>query len=965
MPIFASNFASNSLSGSVRIVNGFANITLATIPYALEGDKSFVIKVRKDSTTGEVLSSTPTLTFRENGSFVSLSANTSSINEGDLVAFTLVTANVTNGANLFYSIFPATANVTADDFVANTGSFTITNNAATFTVKANVDLSLVNETGENFRVQIRSANTSGNIIYVTSNIAIQDTSNAYNVLTFAPTLGSFSVLESSNIVFTFSATNVPFGTTIYYDTTGNATVTANTGSFVLNSLSNTFTLVGGTVAVGQINAFTVNLRTGSNAGPIFATSNTIYVLDSALASMNATGGEYAYTVYDPVTAIGYRVHKFLSSNNFTITRAGSSPTYANIEILMVAGGGSGGITQYPGTPPGGIEGGGAGGLLYYGTKTTKTANGPLLTTNITSTYAVVVGAGGTTGNAGSNTAFLVNSNVIYRAIGGGGGSYGKNGGSGGGAGGTGITGQGNSGGGSSQPFAGAGGGGAGAAGSSGSVRPWPSYPAFPQGVAGNGGNGLGYDIEGIQFVAGSPAGIPSTTYYAGGGAGGTASGASAGSLGATGGTGGGGDTATAGAPGTGGGGGGGYSAQGGGGVVIISYPYIPLPEYVSLQSNTSFSSIIEGDEIYFTLNNNFVANNTLLYYSTVGNVNTTNFIGGNTGSFRTRLNSTTFVLRSNTNIPANETRYFQVQIRDDAGTSSNALITSSGNASSVVNLLDTNLSPPTVELLLVAGGGGASPSNGGGAGGLLYYGANTTPKTPNGNVYQVGFGTYAITVGAGGAVSNRGSNSAISFGGSAVYTSLGGGTGADTGGSGGGGPGGSGTPGQGNPGGPSNGPSHPTGAQGYAGGGGAGGAGGNGAVGGLVPGGPFARGEGGAGGSGLFYSITGTDSAYAGGGGGSAAPGGNGALGGAGGSGVGGSGSGRFGGPGGAGTTNTGGGGGAMIGPNPAGAGGSGVVVLRYPDAKSAASGTTGDPNVIVSGGYRVYRYWQSGTITF
>ena len=320
MPIFASNFASNSLSGTVRVVNGFANINLITIPYALEGDKSFVIKIRKDSTTGEVLASTPTLNFRENGSFVTLSANTSSVNEGGLVAFTLVTANVTNGANLFYSIFPATANVTADDFVANTGSFTITNNAATFTVKANVDLSLVNETGENFRVQIRSANTSGNIIYVTSNIAIQDTSNAYNVLTFAPTLGSFSVLESSNIVFTFSATNVPFGTTIYYDTTGNATVTANTGSFVLNSLSNTFTLVGGTVAVGQINAFTVNLRTGSNTGPIFATSNTIYVLDSALASMNATGGEYAYTVYDPVTAIGYRVHKFLSSNNFTITR---------------------------------------------------------------------------------------------------------------------------------------------------------------------------------------------------------------------------------------------------------------------------------------------------------------------------------------------------------------------------------------------------------------------------------------------------------------------------------------------------------------------------------------------------------------------------------------------------------------------------------------------------------------------
>jgi hypothetical protein len=64
-------------------------------------------------------------------------------------------------------------------------------------------------------------------------------------------------------------------------------------------------------------------------------------------------------------------------------------------------------------------------------------------------------------------------------------------------------------------------------------------------------------------------------------------------------------------------------------------------------------------------------------------------------------------------------------------------------------------------------------------------------------------------------------------------------------------------------------------------------------------------------------------------------------------------------------TTNTGGGGGGGAGGNGGGNGGSGIVILRHPDTIPAAANTTGSPNVTVAGGYRVYKFTSSGTITF
>ena len=64
---------------------------------------------------------------------------------------------------------------------------------------------------------------------------------------------------------------------------------------------------------------------------------------------------------------------------------------------------------------------------------------------------------------------------------------------------------------------------------------------------------------------------------------------------------------------------------------------------------------------------------------------------------------------------------------------------------------------------------------------------------------------------------------------------------------------------------------------------------------------------------------------------------------------------------------NTGGGGSGMSNDQPAGfagSGGAGIVVIRYPDTFATAT-TTGSPNVIYANANIIYRFWQSGSITF
>lgn len=280
----------------------------------------------------------------------------------------------------------------------------------------------------------------------------------------------------------------------------------------------------------------------------------------------------------------------------------------------------------------------------------------------------------------------------------------------------------------------------------------------------------------------------------------------------------------------------------------------------------------------------------------------------------------------------------------------------------------------SIEYLVVAGGGAGGNTAGGGGGGGGFRTATSVSVTPGSPIVITvgGGGTTAPTFGANGTdstMTGTGTNFANVLasggGGGGTYSATPANRHGRSGGSGGGGGGyvsagdqTIGQPGTGNAGGysPVEGFAGGTGAAFGAGGGGAGAVGGNGSA-----------GAAGAGGAGSPSSITGIGSnVYYAGGGGASGDSYGGSDGGIGGGGRGQPSSG------GAtnvnGTINTGGGGGGGGGQGGAGGfgqGGAGVVIVRHPSAYPTANTTGSNVVVASSGGFVVYKYFSSGTITF
>jgi len=277
-------------TGSFTLINGTGSFNVTTVADATtEGDETFQVQLRTGNVTGFVVATSnvvyinDTSTTPATPSTYTFTSVPLFINEGALGLFYVTTTLVANGTVLYWST--TGGNATVSDFTANTGSFTINGNTGFVGITTVADVTT--EGNETFQLQIRTSNTSGDVVLTSNIVYIADTSTTPPTYTFSSI--PFSVDEGSTGTFNVTTTNVANATTLYWTVGGGdsrvADFTANTGSFSIISNAGTFNVTPAADSLTEgTETFQVQLRTSNIGGPIVATSANVTINDTSTSS---------------------------------------------------------------------------------------------------------------------------------------------------------------------------------------------------------------------------------------------------------------------------------------------------------------------------------------------------------------------------------------------------------------------------------------------------------------------------------------------------------------------------------------------------------------------------------------------------------------------------------------------------------------------------------------------------------
>ena len=270
--------ATQSLDYNQKITNVSKPIFSYSIPTLFAGPPALFTIARIDNpqfTSFEEGGTTPpTPTYQ-------ITESVSSVEEGAAVVFTVTTTNVPDGTTLYWeNIGTTTANDFSDN--QNDGTITITSNSGSITRTLLLDV--VPAETETIILQLRTESLTGTIVATSGTVSVVDKTAVYAV-----SEDTTSVDEGSSVTFTITTTNVADGTTLYWVTTG----TAAAADFTDNVVSGSFTITSGSGTVVRSivadvttegpQTFTLEVRTGSIAGPTVATSSEITINDTSTA----------------------------------------------------------------------------------------------------------------------------------------------------------------------------------------------------------------------------------------------------------------------------------------------------------------------------------------------------------------------------------------------------------------------------------------------------------------------------------------------------------------------------------------------------------------------------------------------------------------------------------------------------------------------------------------------------------
>jgi len=243
----AADFSDNSLTGSFSIIGVGATAGVATVTrtiandFATEGQETFSLTIRTNSTTGPVVATSSQITVNDVVASFSVAESSTSVNEGGTVTFTVTGSNIPNGT-YYYSVEQESGVITSSDFnpASLTGSFAISSNTGTFSITLANDFTT--DSSESFSVNIRRGSVTGTVVASSNIITINDTSrnvgSSSNGLTFGPVQvnrdnGSASLASDWYTICDLD--NIPDGSSIalFIDNSGSMTTARVQASYDL------------------------------------------------------------------------------------------------------------------------------------------------------------------------------------------------------------------------------------------------------------------------------------------------------------------------------------------------------------------------------------------------------------------------------------------------------------------------------------------------------------------------------------------------------------------------------------------------------------------------------------------------------------------------------------------------------------------------------------------------------------
>lgn len=245
--------------------------SLTSTPASSTSTVTFLFK-NADVTTATVTeTNTATTTIQTGSGSGTVTETATVVNKGSSLTFNVTTSGYPAGTVLSWTI---DGNVKTNDFTDNLLSGTVTVQSNTASVTKTVSSTISSDAYFTFRLK----STTGDVLASSSQIRISS-----HTITPSTT----TVNENGTVVFTVMTANVTDGTTVYWTTQG----TVSSADFTDNKLTGSVSITGNTASIvrqlvedvrkeGSEN-FKLELRTGSETGPVIAQSEFVTVNDTS------------------------------------------------------------------------------------------------------------------------------------------------------------------------------------------------------------------------------------------------------------------------------------------------------------------------------------------------------------------------------------------------------------------------------------------------------------------------------------------------------------------------------------------------------------------------------------------------------------------------------------------------------------------------------------------------------------